>query len=595
MALPVNAHRRALPLLPIVVGVALVVGTIFVPLPALATEAAMRVDTEAPPVTAAAAPTSKAAGEVPARVDITPFKMIGVSWTGAADEARIRVRGPGGWGPWEPLEADEDDGPDAGSPEDRVGRAVTRPVWVGQADGYQLEAAGSDLRVHLVREASSRITLRSGMAKAGASAPQPPIATRTTWGARTPRAPAAIAPRLKMAFVHHTVGSNTYRSEEVPGVLRGVQAYHMDVNGWDDIGYNFLVDRFGRVWEGRAGGIDRAVIGAQSAGFNTGSTGVAVMGTFTSTAPPAATIDAVSRLLAWKLGVHGVDPDETTTMTSGGNAKYRAGAVVTFNTIAGHRDAQATACPGYYLYERLPDIRQRARALTPVQSQWYLRNANTTGVGDVAGFRYGSNGDLLLTCDWNGDGSSSPGIQRGASFSLRNSNTTGTGDVNFIFGSPGDIGVCGDWNGDGRKTIGVLRGGTWYLNNQNDSSPPEYAFVYGDPGDRPVVGDWNGDGVDTVGVRRGHLWYLNEQNNSSAPEHRFGYGDPGDRPVVGKWSAGSSGPDSIGVFRAGAWYLNATKDSSPPEYRFWYGDAGDTPVTGDWDRNGSSTPGVVRG
>ncbi len=150
---------------------------------------------------------------------------------------------------------------------------------------------------------------------------------------------------VKMAFVHHTAGSNAYGADDVPGILRSDQAYHMDVRGWNDIGYNFLVDRFGRIWEGRAGGTENAVIGAHAEGYNTGSTGVAVLGTFTSAEVPGAAVNAVSRLLGWKLAIHGVDPEGR----NGG-----------FHNVAGHRDSKATDCPGARLYDRLPEIRSAA-------------------------------------------------------------------------------------------------------------------------------------------------------------------------------------------------------------------------------------------
>ena len=81
-----------------------------------------------------------------------------------------------------------------------------------------------------------------------------------------------------MVFVHHTDTPNGYTLDDVPAILRSIQTYHVRSNGWNDIGYNFLVDAYGRIFEGRAGGIDRPVIGAHTGGFNTGSVGIAVLG-----------------------------------------------------------------------------------------------------------------------------------------------------------------------------------------------------------------------------------------------------------------------------------------------------------------------------
>jgi hypothetical protein len=171
------------------------------------------------------------------------------------------------------------------------------------------------------------------------------------------------ASTVQMAFVHHTVNSNSYGPGDVPGILRAIQAYHMDSNGWNDIGYNFLVDRFGGIWEGRGGGIDRPVVGAHTLGFNTNSTGVAIIGDFTSTPAPNVSIDSAARLLAWKLGLTGADPSGTTVMTSGDSgSRWPAGTQVRLNDISGHRDANYTDCPGDGLYGQLPGLRNLTSA-----------------------------------------------------------------------------------------------------------------------------------------------------------------------------------------------------------------------------------------
>ncbi len=353
---------------------------VVMPIPALATERAMRVDTEIPAgVVTASGLHPGGPIAVYASAEAPPFAMLGVSWDGEeAGAARVRVRTDGGWGPWTLLDLEDEDAPDPGSPENREdarNRTVTRPLWVGMADGYELQAPRTNLAVHLVREASSRIKLRRTHGVAAAQ--RPPIGDRGSWGARPPRSAPSVASNVKMAFVHHTAGSNNYDPGDVPRMLRSDQAYHMDVRGWNDLGYNFIVDRFGRIWEGRAGGIDRAVIGAHAEGFNTGSTGVAVLGTFTSSDPPPAAVDAVSRLLGWKLSIHGVFPDGTTTMAGG---RW-------FNNISGHRDAKATDCPGRGLYDRLPEIRSNARRYAGPSdaqlgaNQQFLGGAVTSGPG----------------------------------------------------------------------------------------------------------------------------------------------------------------------------------------------------------------------
>ena len=170
-----------------------------------------------------------------------------------------------------------------------------------------------------------------------------------------------LAGFLSMAFVHHTAGSNSYTQSQADDVVRGIYAYHTNGRGWCDIGYNFLVDRFGDVFEGRSGGVTNNVIGAAQMGFNTGAFSVSVMGTFDYVRPPEPAVRALERLLAWRLDVAHVNPSARTVMTSGGGdtTRYPAGAKVKLRTISGHRDTGITDCPGIILYAMLPGIRTR--------------------------------------------------------------------------------------------------------------------------------------------------------------------------------------------------------------------------------------------
>ena len=145
--------------------------------------------------------------------------------------------------------------------------------------------------------------------------------------------------------------------------MRGIEVYHVKSNGWNDIGYNFLVDRYGTVYEGRYGGIDRNVIGAYARGFNTGSVGVAVIGTFSTAAIPAAAETSLEKLLAWRLDLAHVDPVSTLTFVSGGSERYRAGVPVVLRAVSGHRDTGLTTCPGDLLYAKLDAIAAKTQAI----------------------------------------------------------------------------------------------------------------------------------------------------------------------------------------------------------------------------------------
>ncbi len=215
--------------------------------------------------------------------DAGDFTMIGVTLEDEpAEPVMVRLlEADGSWGEWNELEYEDEHGPDPGTGEPT--NITTEPLWVGSATGYQLSVADGDetgAEVALVREEPMRVVADSTPLADAVAAPAPfPIRPRSSWNVRSTSTSTAAS--LKMAVVHHTAGSNSYTQSQVPGILRSIQAYHMDARGWSDIGYNFLVDRFGGIWEGRGGGMGRAVIGAHAAGVNTGSVGVSVIGNFT--------------------------------------------------------------------------------------------------------------------------------------------------------------------------------------------------------------------------------------------------------------------------------------------------------------------------
>lgn len=160
--------------------------------------------------------------------------------------------------------------------------------------------------------------------------------------------------------MHHTATGNNYTCAQAPSVIRGIYRYHVVSNGWRDIGYNFLVDKCGNIYEGRAGGVANPVMGAHTLGFNSDSAGIAVIGTFNTTRPSANTVTAVSQLASWKLGLHGGNPSGKTYLKSAGGNLYAKGKNVRLNVISGHRDGFLTDCPGGLLYGKLGSIRSQA-------------------------------------------------------------------------------------------------------------------------------------------------------------------------------------------------------------------------------------------
>ncbi len=102
-------------------------------------------------------------------------------------------------------------------------------------------------------------------------------------------------------MLHHTAQSNAYTCDEAPSIINSIYTYDVKTLGWKDLGYNFVVDKCGTVYEGRKGGVDLPVVGAHAYGFNSQTTGIAVLGTYTDSVPSQAAMTSVARLAAWKL------------------------------------------------------------------------------------------------------------------------------------------------------------------------------------------------------------------------------------------------------------------------------------------------------
>jgi hypothetical protein len=284
------------------------------------------------------------------------FDLVGVHWRGSG-RVELRTRSvTGRWSAWHAAAPEEADAPDLGSAEERQrGWRLGNPWWAGLSDRLQVRTHGPVMRVRVwkVRSPESLVPLRQV-----AAASEPAVVARSAWGADEAirRGEPSYATELRYAIVHHTAGANGYTRAQAPAILRGIQLYHVQANGWNDIGYNFLVDRFGTVYEGRYGGIDANVIGAQAQGFNTSSVGVALLGTYGSVAASTAAEQALVRLLSWRLDLAHVDPGSMLTVVSGGSPKFAAGVPVLLRSVSGHRDVGLTACPGDALYARLQAI-----------------------------------------------------------------------------------------------------------------------------------------------------------------------------------------------------------------------------------------------
>ena len=297
------------------------------------------------------------------RAGDTPL-VVGMTWAGdQADlmvQYRTRTSPTAAWSGWQSTTGDEGDGPDPGTKEAANNRPGSAPVAVGSGTSVQVRALGladenvSGIAMDVIDPGKSPADATVGTATpgaAGAVATRPVIYTRAQWGAdESLRKGTPAYAGVQAAIVHHTVNSNSYSASDVPALMRGIYAFHVNSRGWNDIGYNFFIDRFGRIWEGRYGGTTRAVVGAQARGANSWSFGAATIGDFSSSAVPSAVVSAYSRLVAWKAQIHQFDP---------GRPSNIAGTIK--RGVNGHRDINQTACPGN-LYQYVPTIAAAASA-----------------------------------------------------------------------------------------------------------------------------------------------------------------------------------------------------------------------------------------
>jgi hypothetical protein len=304
--------------------------------------------------------------------------LVGVKWQGDP-HTRFTIEARDAKGHWSSAGSVgiPDDGPDPGTPEARRAAPgnVSAPAWVGDATAVRIRVANGSARGVSVQQVRSPRAPTSPNV-AAAAAPAPAIISRAQWGANEslrltncPDGPDYDA-NVQLAIVHHTDGSTSYSPADSPAIMRGLYAYATQTLQYCDMHYNFLVDRFGQVFEGRYGGVAAPVHGAHAVGWNTNTTGIAAMGDFHTNPAPPAMVDAITRLIAWKFDVHGVDPTKTVRYVTAGNDRFPPGTAVTVPTVIGHQDTWFTDCPGQYLEPLLPQIRINAAAIMLRNRAW---------------------------------------------------------------------------------------------------------------------------------------------------------------------------------------------------------------------------------
>ena len=542
------------------------------------------------PLLLADLPASSVAGHTATVHFDHPIQMAQVSWPGTA-VAGVLVRGlgPAGWTPWTDLDGAGDDMPDA-STAATPDRTFAGPVWLGtgttdvqvrvaegRAPSLRVEGVDASDRASTGATTASTGTSGTGTTAAVSAAAPPPVRARSAWGAAPfsyANCPEGIRyDPLRMAIVHHTATANTYTRSEVDDQIRAIQAFHINSRGWCDIAYNFIVDRFGQIWEARAGGGGFPVRGGHARGFNTGSVGVSLLGNFQSgtsgaVSAPAVAIEGAARVIAWKFSQHNLNPTGTFTTVTEGSTKYADGTTVTLPRIAGHRDIGSTSCPGNTAYDDLPAIRTAVA---------HLKVSPST-------FHYGSVGDQPIIGDWDGDGDDDIGVRRANVFLLRLGRSSGSAQLTFVFGRTSDRVLIGDWNGDGIDTVALQRDRQIFWRDTNATISPSHSFSIGRTGDLAVGGDWNRDGQDTVSLfRAGQVFIFDHLGGGTATRSYF-LGQAGDVPFATDTNA--NGVDEVNL-RRGQNVLYGSPTSDAGRNAWWPGGPTATFIgTADWARRG---------
>lgn len=427
-------------------------------------------------------------------------------------------------------------------------------------------------------------------------APQPTICTRACWSATSNSLPSTTG--LNRAIIHHTAG--TYGNQSIDhskDIVRAVQLQHKN-QGWLDIGYHFLTDALGNVFQGRYGSLTSSTYyrGAHDL-VNNSSYGYSALGNYDSNTFTTAGRNAMWEVIAWRMP-SGWSP-------YGSSSNYGPDGT-TVGYVDGHRNSRPlsnpTACPGTNVYNTIGTnynggtARNAIAALrTPGSGgsdRWHLKYTVGGGAANIS-FNYGKATDIPVVGDWNGNGTMTPGVVRGKTWYLKNSNSGGAADIAFSFGQSGDYPIVGDWNGNGKWTIGIVRGRTWHLRNTNNGGSADVTFNYGKSSDLPVVGDWNGNGQMTNGiVRDDRYWYLRNTLGGGSAQVSFTYGSSGDEAVVGDWNG--NGQMTNGVRRGARWLLRNSLGGGGASHDFNYGQSSDWPIPGDWNGNGAWGPGIWR-
>ncbi|WP_332643189.1 N-acetylmuramoyl-L-alanine amidase [Aeromicrobium sp.] len=294
------------------------------------------------------------------------FALLGVTWDRTENDldvtVEVRVRSAEGWSAWVPLEVDNDGG--------EAGRGGTEPWWVENADEVRARvttasgASPTGVKVITVDPgdvdapasadvpafySSSSTSSVVSVADGQTFTPKPTIRSRSSWNARAANGCDedgydTYGDTTLGVNLHHTAGTNSYSKSQSASIVKGIQKFHQSGRGWCDIAYNFLVDKYGQIFEGRFGGVDKPVRGSHSGNntVNERTMGIALMGNLDKARPTSAMKTSAVKLAGWRLATYYKPAKGSVSIGS-----------KTLQRISGHRNVVSTACPGKYGYSWL--------------------------------------------------------------------------------------------------------------------------------------------------------------------------------------------------------------------------------------------------
>lgn len=294
---------------------------------------------------------------------------VAVHWAGSSGAVVTIAFSTDGTTFGDPETIDPDEMGDRSESAETYGR-----VMVAQGARYvrlNADVVLTDVTVVAMDGGSQAVAQPDTAYTASASSGQPDIISRAAWGADESlrfdgqglEPWPEVFQKVQKIVIHHTAGPND--DPNPAATVRSIMSYDAITKGWTDIGYNFLIDSSGHIYEGRHSrtyapgeiptGEDVAgllVTGAHALEFNAGVIGIAMMGTFTDRDITAAARASLETLIAWQSERHGIDPQGAATYVN-----PVTGAARSFPNIAGHRDVALTACPGGVFYATLPALR----------------------------------------------------------------------------------------------------------------------------------------------------------------------------------------------------------------------------------------------